>query len=96
MSRGVEGVELAWGVEVSSWCRGLVSRCRGQGSGQKARRERLRVVEAARQAGQAIIDTGTHVEILGVQERWWPATIMGIRVDARVIVRRVVHAGSVS
>ena len=32
MSRGVEGVELAWGVEVSSWCRGLVSRCRGQGS----------------------------------------------------------------
>ena len=32
MSRGVEGVELARGVEVSSWCRGLVSRCRGQGS----------------------------------------------------------------
>ena len=32
MSRGVELVELAWGVEVSSWCRGLVSRCRGQGS----------------------------------------------------------------
>ena len=32
MSRGVELVELAWGVEVSSRCRGLVSRCRGQGS----------------------------------------------------------------
>ena len=34
VSRGVELVELAWGVEVSSWCRGLVSRCRGQGSAQ--------------------------------------------------------------
>ena len=34
---------------------------------QKARRERLRVVEAARQAGQAIVDTGTHVEILGAR-----------------------------
>ena len=33
MSRGVELVELAWCVEVSSQCRGLVSRCRGQGSG---------------------------------------------------------------
>ena len=33
VSRGVELVELAWGVEVSSRCRGLVSRCRGQGSG---------------------------------------------------------------
>ena len=32
VSRGVELVELAWGVEVSSRCRGLVSRCRGQGS----------------------------------------------------------------
>ena len=32
VSRGVELVELAWGVEVSSQCRGLVSRCRGQGS----------------------------------------------------------------
>ena len=35
VSRGVELVELAWGVEVSSWCRGLVSRCRGQGSGPR-------------------------------------------------------------
>ncbi|EOD21599.1 hypothetical protein EMIHUDRAFT_117062 [Emiliania huxleyi CCMP1516] len=54
---------------------------------QKARRERLRVVEAARQAGQAIVDTGTHVEILGVQERWWPATIMGRQqdVDGRLV-----------
>ena len=33
VSRGVEFVELAWVVEVSSRCRGLVSRCRGQGSG---------------------------------------------------------------
>ena len=32
VSRGVEFVELAWVVEVSSRCRGLVSRCRGQGS----------------------------------------------------------------
>ena len=28
-------VELAWGVEGSSQCRGLVSRCRGQGSVQR-------------------------------------------------------------
>ena len=35
MSRGVELVELAWGVEGSSRCRGLVSRCRGQGSVQQ-------------------------------------------------------------
>jgi len=55
---------------------------------QKARRERLRVAEVARQAGQAIIDTGTHVEILGVQERWWPATIMGRQQD---LDGRLVH-----
>ena len=36
VSRGVELVELAWGVEVSSRCRGLVSRCRGQGSDKKS------------------------------------------------------------
>ena len=36
-TRGVELVELAWGVEVSSQCRGLVSRCRGQGSGWTSR-----------------------------------------------------------
>ena len=35
VSRGVEFVELAWVVEVSSRCRGLVSRCRGQGSGRE-------------------------------------------------------------
>ena len=39
VSRGVELVKLAWGVEVSSWCRvGVeVSRCRGQGSGWSGR-----------------------------------------------------------
>ena len=42
----------------------------------KSRRKRLRVDEAARQAGQAILETGTRVEIFGEEERWWPATIM--------------------
>ena len=42
----------------------------------KSRRKRLMVDEAARQAGQAILETGTRVEIFGEEERWWPATIM--------------------
>ena len=49
---------------------------------KKARRQRLRVDEAARQAGQAIVETGTHVQIFGEQERWWPATIMGREEDS--------------
>ena len=32
---------------------------------------------AARTAGHAVVETGTHVEILGEQSRWWPGTIMG-------------------
>ena len=42
----------------------------------KSRRKRLRVDAVARQAGQAILETGTRVEIFGEEERWWPATIM--------------------
>ena len=42
----------------------------------KSRRKRLRVDATARQAGQAILETGTRVEIFGEEERWWPATIM--------------------
>ena len=42
----------------------------------KSRRKRIMVDEAARQAGQAILETGTRVEIFGEEERWWPATIM--------------------
>ena len=42
----------------------------------KSRRKRLMVDAAARQAGQAILETGTRVEIFGEEERWWPATIM--------------------
>ena len=36
-----------------------------------ARRKRLRVDAAARIAGHAVVETGTHVEILG-EQRWWP------------------------
>ena len=45
----------------------------------KSRRKRLRVDEAARQAGQVILETGTRVEIFAEdsgEERWWPGTIM--------------------
>ncbi|EOD25004.1 hypothetical protein EMIHUDRAFT_237947 [Emiliania huxleyi CCMP1516] len=45
----------------------------------KSRRKRLMVDEAARQAGQAILETGTRVEIFAEdsgEERWWPGTIM--------------------
>ena len=45
----------------------------------KSRRKRLMVDEAARQAGQVILETGTRVEIFAEdseEERWWPATIM--------------------
>ncbi|EOD28211.1 hypothetical protein EMIHUDRAFT_114246 [Emiliania huxleyi CCMP1516] len=41
-----------------------------------ARRKRLRVDAAARIAGHAVVETGTHVEILG-EQRWWPGTITG-------------------
>ena len=39
--------------------------------GQRERRERLRVDETAKQAGHTIVETGTHVEILGEQGLWW-------------------------
>ena len=36
--------------------------------------ERLRLDATARLAGHAVIEIGTHVEILG-EQGWWPATI---------------------
>ena len=55
--------------------------------GQRERRERLRVDETAKQAGHTIVETGTHVEILGEQGLWWPATIAGREedVDGRLV-----------
>ena len=48
-----------------------------QGAESKtARRKRLRVDAAARIAGHAVVETGTHVEILG-EQRWWPGLITG-------------------
>ena len=41
-----------------------------------ARRKRLRLDAAARIAGHAVVEAGTHVEILG-EHRWWPGTITG-------------------
>ncbi|EOD34121.1 hypothetical protein EMIHUDRAFT_363568, partial [Emiliania huxleyi CCMP1516] len=49
--------------------------------GQRERWERLRVDETAKQAGHTIVETGTHVEILGEQGLWWPATIAGREED---------------
>ena len=42
----------------------------------RARRKRLRLDAAARIAGHAVVEAGTHVEILG-EHRWWPGTITG-------------------
>jgi len=55
--------------------------------GQRERRERLRVDETAKQAGHTIVEMGTHVEILGEQGLWWPATIAGREedVDGRLV-----------
>lgn len=55
--------------------------------GQRERRERLRVDETAKQAGHTIVETGTHVEILGEQGLWWPATTAGREedVDGRLV-----------
>ena len=43
--------------------------------------------ETAKQAGHTIVETGTHVEILGEQGLWWPATIAGREedVDGRLV-----------
>ena len=49
--------------------------------GRRERRERLRVDETAKQAGHTIVEMGTHVEILGEQGLWWPATIAGREED---------------
>ncbi|EOD16071.1 hypothetical protein EMIHUDRAFT_370508, partial [Emiliania huxleyi CCMP1516] len=55
--------------------------------GRRERRERLRVDETAKQAGHTIVEMGTHVEILGEQGLWWPATIAGREedVDGRLV-----------
>ena len=46
VSRGVEGVELAWAVEVSRRCRGWVSRWRGHGTWVKRARASAAVCSA--------------------------------------------------
>lgn len=56
--------------------------------GQRERRERLRVDETAKQAGHTIVETGTHVEILGEQGLWWPATIAGREEDVDGYLQR--------
>ena len=82
-------VELAWGVEVSSRCRGLVSRCRGQGSGQR-RRESFRIL--ARSAEGRGRSTGPVARpdstLLSVFHSWTIVSVTAVTFTARSVHSR--------